>query len=157
MLTKFGKEKNLFKTESFRVKYGTIDATKLNAVYIDIESWIQPQELINFDSNIRITRKNILLKLKETLDYDLFSENFIVDLDLRSSGLNLGKKSFMNIEVNFFIIEENLDFKSKQIKDSLIKITNKIFIDNFYENNYFKFYLTKKIKSVEYPSQTENV
>jgi hypothetical protein len=63
----------------------------------------------------------------------------------------------MNIEINFFIIEENLDFKSKQIKDSLIKITNQIFIDNFHENNYFKFYLTKKIKSVEYPLQTENV
>jgi hypothetical protein len=63
----------------------------------------------------------------------------------------------MNIEVNFFIIEENLDFKSKQIKDSLIKITNQIFINNFNENNYFKFYLTKKIKSVEYTSQTEKV
>ena len=94
MQTKFGKEKKLFKTDSFRVKYGTIDATKLNAIYIDIESWVEPQELLNFDSNIRITRKNILFKLKESLDYDFFSENFIVDLDLRSSGMHLNKKSF---------------------------------------------------------------
>ena len=102
MQTKFGKEKKLFKTDSFRVKYGTIDATKLNAIYIDIESWVEPQELLNFDSNIRITRKNILLKLKETLDYDFFSENFIVDLDLRSSGMHLNKKSFMFIEITVF-------------------------------------------------------
>jgi hypothetical protein len=63
----------------------------------------------------------------------------------------------MNLEVNFYVIEENLDFKSKQIKDTLLKITNKIYNDNFYDNNYFKFYLTKKIKSVKDISQTENV
>ena len=63
----------------------------------------------------------------------------------------------MNIEVNFFVTEENLDFKSKQIKDSLIKITNQIFVDNFHENNYFKFYLTKKVKYVDDMLQTENV
>jgi hypothetical protein len=140
MLTKFGKEKKLFKTESFRVKYGTIDATKLNAVYIDIESWIQPQELINFDSNVRITRKNILLKLKETLDYDLFSENFIVDLDLRSSGMNLNKKSFMFIEVTIFP-KKHLKFNS----ETLIKKTKEIALTTIsvVQNNNFKFYAKK--------------
>ena len=120
MQTKFGKEKKLFKTDSFRVKYGTIDATKLNAIYIDIESWVEPQELLNFDSNIRITRKNILLKLKETLDYDFFSENFIVDLDLRSSGMHLNKKSFMFIEITVFP-KKYLKFNS----EILIKKTKK--------------------------------
>ena len=52
----------------------------------------------------------------ETLDKELFDDSFIVDLDLRSSGLTLGKKSFMNLEINFFLNEEELDFKSKEIK-----------------------------------------
>ena len=140
MLTKFGKEKKLFKTDSFRVKYGTIDANQLNAIYIDIESWIQPQELINFDSNVRITRKNILLKLKETLDYDFFSENFIVDLDLRSSGMSLNKKSFMFIEVTIYP-EKYLKFNS----DILIKKTKEIALDviSVIQKNNFKFYAHK--------------
>ena len=140
MQTKFGKEKKLFKTDSFRVKYGTIDATKLNAIYIDIESWVEPQELLNFDSNIRITRKNILLKLKETLDYDFFSENFIVDLDLRSSGMHLNKKSFMFIEITVFpkkylkFNSEILIKKTKDIAATAISVVQK---------NNFKFYAKK--------------
>ena len=140
MLTKFGKEKKLFKTDSFRVKYGTIDANKLNAIYIDIESWIQPQELINFDSNVRITRKNILMKLKETIDNDLFLENFIVDLDLRSSGMTLNKKSFMFIEVTIYP-KKYLKFNS----DILIKKTKEIALDviSVIQKNNFKFYANK--------------
>lgn len=140
MQTKFGKEKKLFKTDSFRVKYGTIDATKLNAIYIDIESWVEPQELLNFDSNIRITRNNILLKLKETLDYDLFSQNFIVDLDLRSSGMYLNKKSFMFIEITVFpkkylkFNSEILIKKTKDIAATAISVVQK---------NNFKFYAKK--------------
>jgi hypothetical protein len=140
MQTKFGKEKKLFKTDSFRVKYGTIDATKLNAIYIDIESWVEPQELLNFDSNIRITRKNILLKLKETLDYDFFSENFIVDLDLRSSGMHLNKKSFMFIEITVFpkkYLKFNSEILIKKTKDIAITAISVI------QKNNFKFYAKK--------------
>jgi hypothetical protein len=63
----------------------------------------------------------------------------------------------MNLEVNFYVIEENLDFKSKQIKDSVLKITNKIFNDEFSNNKYFKFYLTKKIKYDKELTQFDNV
>lgn len=140
MQIKFGKEKKLFKTDSFRVKYGTVDATKLNAIYIDIESWIEPQEIINFDSNIRITRKNIILKLKETLDYDLFSDNFIVDLDLRSSGMCLHKKSFMFIEITVYpkkYLKFNSEILIKKTKDIATSAISVI------QNNNFKFYAKK--------------
>jgi hypothetical protein len=93
----------------------------------------------------------------ESLDKTIFDTNFIVDLDLRSSGLSTGKKSFMNLEINFFIIQTDMDFKSDEIKNSLKEIINQIFLDNFLENENFKFYLTKKIKSSEEPVQIENV
>jgi hypothetical protein len=63
----------------------------------------------------------------------------------------------MSLEINFFIIQENSDFKDKIIKDSLIKITSKIFIDNFINNECFKFYLTKKSKTNKELTQIENV
>ena len=75
MFKKFGKEKTLFKNDSFRVKYGTVDASKLNAVYINVESWVEPNEIINFDSKIRTIRNEIITKLKENLDKNFLYEN----------------------------------------------------------------------------------
>ena len=99
MHCKFGKEKKLFTDERFRVKYGTIDAVKLNAVYINVESWVQPKDIENYDSYIRLMRKQIMVRIKENIDKISFNENFIVDLDLRASGMSEDKKSFMFIEM----------------------------------------------------------
>jgi 5S rRNA maturation endonuclease (ribonuclease M5) len=63
----------------------------------------------------------------------------------------------MNLEINFFIIQTDMDFKSDEIKNSLKEIINQIFLDNFLENENFKFYLTKKIKSEVESVQIENV
>lgn len=141
MLTKFGKEKHLYKTSSFRVKYGTVDALKLNAIYINIESWVQPlEQLGNFDSYIRMMRKNIINNLTEKLDKEFFLENFIVDLDLRSSGLSLDKKSFMFIEVTVYPKQHTkfnsdlLKNKAKLISANVIEVISK---------NKFRFYAKK--------------
>ena len=140
MFTKFGKEKTLFKNDSFRVKYGTIDASKLNALYIDVESWVQPNEIINFDNKIRIIRKDIISKLKENLDKTFFHENFIVDLDLRSSGLSLNKKSFMFIEVTVYPKKFN-KFNSEALTNQVTSLALQT-IDTVQKNN-FKFFSKK--------------
>lgn len=140
MFSKFGKEKKLFKNESFRVKYGTIDALKLNAIYINVESWVEPKELINFDSNIRLTRKNIISKLNQIIDKEIFLENFIVDLDLRSSGMSLNKKSFMSIEVTVYpkkVMKFNSDLVKNQVKNLALST-----IETVQKNN-FNFYSKK--------------
>jgi hypothetical protein len=93
----------------------------------------------------------------ESVDTDLFDNKFIVDLDLRSSGISEGKKSFMNLEINFYLIPDDEDFKSKEIKDCLKNITQRIVDENFIGNDYFNFYLTKKGKTKEDSLQLENV
>jgi hypothetical protein len=140
MFTKFGKEKALFKNDSFRVKYGTIDASKLNALYINVESWVQPNEIINFDNKIRIIRKDIISKLKENLDRTFFHENFIVDLDLRSSGLSLNKKSFMFIEVTVYP-KKFIKFNSEALTNQVTTLALQT-IDTVQKNN-FKFFSKK--------------
>ena len=140
MFTKFGKEKALFKNDSFRVKYGTIDASKLNALYINVESWVQPNEIINFDNKIRTIRKDIISKLKENLDKTFFHENFIVDLDLRSSGLSLNKKSFMFIEVTVYP-KKFIKFNSEVLTNQVTSLALQT-IDTVQKNN-FKFFSKK--------------
>ena len=155
---KKGKTSKIAGFKTAKVIYGTVDSVNLKSLYLNIQTWVEPiYECDNWSRPVLNLSRGVKHSVYESLNNKIFDTKFIVDLDLRSSGLNLGKKSFMNLEVNFYVIEENLDFKSKQIKDTLLKITNKIFNDNFYDNNYFKFYLTKKIKSVKDTSQTENV
>jgi hypothetical protein len=155
---KKGKTSQLTGFKTAKVVYGTVDSVNLKSLYLNIQTWVEPiYESDNWSRTVLNLSRGVKHSVYESLNNKIFDTKFIVDLDLRSSGLNLSKKSFMNLEVNFYVIEENLDFKSKQIKDTLLKITNKIYKDNFYDNNYFKFYLTKKIKSVKDTLQIDNV
>ena len=137
MHCKFGKEKKLFTDERFRVKYGTIDAVKLNAVYINVESWVQPKDIENYDSYIRLMRKQIMVRIKENIDKISFNENFIVDLDLRASGMSEDKKSFMFIELTVYP-KEKLKFNSTLMFKKMRELSNLI-IESLEQNklNYF--------------------
>jgi hypothetical protein len=56
----------------------------------------------------------------------MFDDKFIVDLDLRTSGLHLKKKSFMNLEINLFL-NEPIDFKSLKLKKTLKLLVKEIY------------------------------
>jgi hypothetical protein len=73
----------------------------------------------------------------------IFKDNSIVDLDLRTSGISHGKKSFFNLEVNLFVNCET-DFKSIEVKDSVKKIVKNIFKENIVDNQYFVFSTSKR-------------
>jgi hypothetical protein len=66
-----------------------------------------------------------------------------VDLDLRTSGISHGKKSFFNLEINLYTNSE-LDFKSIEIKDSIKIIVKSVFRNNILQNKYFDFSTSKK-------------
>jgi hypothetical protein len=125
MQCKFGKEKKLFTDERFRVKYGTIDAVKLNAVYVNVESWVQPKDIENYESYIRLMRKQIIVNIKDKIDKVYFKQNFIVDLDLRASGMSDDKKSFMFIELTVYP-EEKIKFNSPLMFKKMRELSNLI-------------------------------
>ncbi len=141
MQSKFGKEKKLFTDEKFRVKYGTIDALKLNAIYINIDSWVEPGDIGNYESYIRLMRKRVIRSIKSNLDTEMFSSNIIVDLDLRSSGMMRGKKSFMSIEVTVYPSIKT-DFNSDIILNNVKSISNDV-IESL-ESEELTFYSKKK-------------
>ena len=114
-------------------------------MYLNIQTWVEPQlELENWN---RVTL-NLSRKVKHTIynniNTELFEKNFIVDLDLRSSGLQMDKKSFLNLEINFFLNQKDIDFKSNNVKEILKNLTKKIIQENLTNNYYFSFSLTKK-------------
>jgi hypothetical protein len=141
---KKGKTCKINSFESLKVNYGTVDSKNLKSIYINIQSWVNPK--INTDNWNRIVcnlSREIKHSVFNNLDRNLFEEKSIVDLDLRTSGIVFGKKSFLNLEINLFTCKE-LDFKSIQVKDSIKKIVSKINYENFKNNQYLDFTLTKK-------------
>ena len=155
---KKGKTSHINGFKTAKVVYGTVDSVELKSLYLNIQTWVEP--IVDSDNWTR-TVLNLSRAIKHTiyqsLDNKIFDTKFIVDLYLRSSGLKFQKKSFMNLEINFYIIQPDLDFKDKDIKESLINITSNIFKENFKGNEFFNFYLTKKSKIEEDLLQTENV
>jgi hypothetical protein len=155
---KKGKTSFLQGFKTAKVVYGTVDSINLKSLYLNIQTWVEPiYECDNWTRTVLNLSRSIKHSIYESINKQIFDEKFIVDLDLRSSGLNLNKKSFMNLEINFYITQEDLDFKGKEIKQNLQQITEQIFNDNFLKNENFNFYLTKKSKISTELLQTENV
>ena len=131
-----------------KVTYGTVDSIELKSIYLNIQTWVEPiKESDNWNRVVLNLSRFIKHTVYNTINNDLFEQKFIVDLDLRSSGLTMGKKSFLNLEVNLFIKEKEIDFKSQQVKDYLKSMVKNVINQNFNKNDFFVFTLTKKDKN----------
>jgi hypothetical protein len=144
---KKGKTAKISGFKASKVSYGTVDSKNLKSIYINIQTWVEPKD--EFDNWTRIVL-NMSRAVKHVVfncvDKELFDDKFIVDLDLRTSGIHHKKRSFMNLEINLFLFEE-MDFKSQILKKSVKDIVNCIHSDIFKGNEYFNFYISKKDKT----------
>lgn len=140
---KKGKTVKLNGFRNSKVSYGTVDSKDLKSLYLNIQTWVEPKEYQqNWDRVVLNMNRAIKHSVYNNLDKNLFNENFIVDLDLRTSGLQLKKKSFMNLEVNLYVTEP-IDFKSLKLKKTIRNLVKDIYSDVLIRNKFFKFYLTK--------------
>ena len=141
---KKGKSVKLNLYNPIKSVYGTVDSKNLKSVYINIQSWVTPkQEYDNWNRIVSNLGREIKHSVFESINQKLFQEKSIVDLDLRTSGISHGKKSFFNLEVNLYTLDE-LDFKSNEVKESVKRIVKSIFSNNISNNQYFEFSNTKK-------------
>jgi hypothetical protein len=156
---KKGKTSKIIGFKSAKVLYGTVDSINLKSIYLNIQTWVEPKkEVENWGRVVLNLSRTIKHSIYDKIKSTHFDDKFIVYLDLRSSGISTNKKSFMNLEVNFFLKDNiELGFKDNVIKDSLKDITSKIFQDNFKNNQFFKFYISKNIKPNKESIETENI
>ena len=145
---KKGKTSKIIGFKNTKVTYGTVDSFELRSIYLNIQTWVEPhKDSDNWNRVVLNLSRSIKHTVLRSINQKLFKENFIVDLDLRPSGINLNKKSFLNLEVNLFTNIESLDFKDNSLKESLKELTKNIINSNFSKNDYFNFSITKKTKS----------
>jgi hypothetical protein len=141
---KKGKSVKLNLYNPIKSVYGTVDSKNLKSVYINIQSWVTPkEEYDNWNRVVSNLSREIKHSVYKSINTNLFQNKSIVDLDLRTSGISHGKKSFFNLEINLYTTNE-LDFKSIEIKDSVKNIVQSIYNNNITTNKYFEFSTTKK-------------
>jgi hypothetical protein len=117
-MIKLGKKLNLSIDDRFRVSYGTTNIKNPTSVYLQMTTWIKPNDEYD-DYNILI--KKLTKNFRNTLNISLQNSTFdnrkwIVDLDLRSSGMAKDKKSFMSIDTTLFYHEPQDPFAEDTMK-----------------------------------------
>lgn len=141
---KKGKSVKLNLYNPIKSVYGTVDSKDLKSVYINIQSWVTPKiDTDNWNRVVCNLSREIKHSVYNSINTEIFQEKSVVDLDLRTSGIASGKKSFFNLEVNLYTTP-NIDFKTPEIKDSVKSIIKSIFKNNVLENEYFEFSVSKK-------------
>ena len=140
---KTGKYIPLGTYQNVKIGYGTVDFKNLKTIYLKLNSWIQADnETDDFDLTINKTRR----KVKEII-YNLKNPNFkqqsIVDLDVRTKGIKLEKRSFMNLEVTLYV-DKQFDVKSKETKNNIKDILLTVIDEGLSNKKLFNFYKSKK-------------
>lgn len=117
---KIGKYIPLGDYKEVKIGYGTVDFKNLKTIYLKLNAWVEPEnEELDFDKTISFARKSIK-ELIRTHDFNgYFKKESIVDLDIRTKGIKMNKRSFMNLEITLFV-DNFFDVKSQNIK-SLLK------------------------------------
>ena len=132
-----------------KVLYGTVDSKELKSIYINLQTWAEPKKEIEKTSRVvSLFKRDVKQSIINYICTNSFKENFIVDLDLRSSGICLGKKSFLNLEVTLFL-NDVIDFKSELLKNKIIQIVKGLYGSTILENEYFNFDTAKKQKKLQ--------
>jgi hypothetical protein len=140
---KIGKYIPLGTYNEVKIGYGTVDFKNLKTIYLKLNSWLQPEnETDDFNYLIGKSRR----KVKEII-YNLkspyFKEQSIVDLDVRTKGIKLEKRSFMNLEVTLYVSNQ-FDIKSKDVKLIINDLFEHIIDEGLSDKKLFNFYKTKK-------------
>lgn len=140
---KNGKYISIGDYKNVKIGYGTVDFKNLKTIYLKLNSWVQPtNEIDDFDTSISKTRRII----KEII-YSLRNENFkpqcIVDLDIKTKGIKIEKRSFMNLEVTLYV-DKVFDVKSKSTKTMVKDIIENVIDNGLTDKNLFNFNKNKK-------------
>ena len=144
---KKGKTSKLNVFDDAKCFYGTVDSKNLKSIYVVLQTWIEPLTIDdNWNRLVGEIKRQIQHTLLEVVDTKTFERKQIVDLDLRTSGIQKNKKSFMNLEITLFVHNTTLDFKSPILRDKIKKMLSSVYTDDLKNNKHFTLSKTKVVE-----------
>jgi len=147
---KKGKTSKLNIFDDAKCYYGTVDSKELKSIYIILQTWVEPiSDEENWNKITGLIKRQILHNLIEVVDVMTFERKQIVDLVLRTSGIQKNKKSFLNLEITLYVHDKNLNFKSLILRSKVKKIITSVYFDELKKSKYFTLSKTK-IKETQF-------
>lgn len=107
------------------------------SINFKLEAWFTPktEESIDYARHCKRINKRIKQKTNDIKDVMGYDKYYIVDLDIRPSGINFGKKSYMSCKIMLFPTSGNIE------QNKFLEIIQKIFEDD----EYLSFTPNKKV------------
>ncbi len=125
-----------------KIGYGTVDYKNLKTIYIQLSSWTQPtDEGYDYDRLLQKNRKSIK-SLFFSLKNEYFKPECIVDLDIKTGGIKVNKRSFMDLEITLFV-NKTFDVRSNEIKEIVFNSSKTIIDTILVDDTLFNFFPTK--------------
>jgi len=122
-----------------KMGYGTVDFKNLKTIYIQLNSWIQPTlDKQDFNKLIYKSRKKIKDKIY-LLNSEFFKPQSIVDLDIKTNGIKVNKRSFMDLEITLYV-NKHFDVKSKEIKNIISNLSKDIIDTVLIDKTFYNFF-----------------
>lgn len=143
-MEKRGKEIKINLPFDYRTKIGTIDNKEPDVIYLTVSGWGTPiVESDNYQKCLSVINKQLRQTLyKQIPKHRWHNDKFISYFDMRSSGVAMNKKSFMNLEVTLYQ-KENVKITDKNLQKDATQLLIDI-VDVLDNNGYFKFTKAKK-------------
>lgn len=142
---KRGKELKLDLNPNYKIKLGTVDNKNPKTIYINLTAWGQLKKYdidLNYDNVISKLRTKIKHKIN-SYNIDAFHNGkYIVDLDMRSSGIKPTKRSFMSCEITLFQ-KDITPVNNPKLVHTTKEIINDIISNCLDKSEHFTFYKTK--------------
>lgn len=146
---KKGKTSKLDLFKDAKCYYGSVDTAELKSLYLVLQTWVTPKlEKENWNTTVGSITRTIKHKILEIVNKELFREHFIVDLDLRTSGIKMKKSSFLNLEITFYT-KNNVEFKSENLSNELTKIIKEIHTNILSNSKYFSIQFSKTKEKIK--------
>jgi len=133
---------------TFKISIGSVDAKQTKSAYVTISSWAEPIDELLCDHDEYLKVINKLHKDIRRVTYNSLStktnktNRFIVNLDMRETGVSMGVSQFANCEITF--LYSNIDHKLIELESELRDICRSVIDEVFMNNQYFKFQLNKR-------------
>jgi hypothetical protein len=129
--------------KNIKMGYGTIDHSDLKTIYLTLNSWVEPSDECSNVNSIVNSSRNKIKKFIYNLGLDIFRPESIVDLDIRTNGVQVDKRSFMNLEITLYVIKE-LNIKDIKLKTDLHILLKEIVDTCLDDDRLFNFHKNKK-------------
>lgn len=145
MGVRVNKEETFKINNHFNIKVGVVDKNLQNIIYIVGNTWIEPKfEDVDYSDSVYKLEKSFNYHIKQLINKSNFNTQSIYIIDIKKSGINFNKRSFIDFELHLKHNDKNFNYKDEPYRSEIINLLNTL-IEKVFDLSDFKCFYKKKL------------